>query len=787
MSRRSRRQPKISPAQIDRLIDAAIERRIASMMGPPAVPRNPRQEALWSQMVAQQAPAKQGTPMFPPGAPLAPQPGMALPQGPRQFVYPVGYNIYSQPRSTEATSFETLRNLAALYDGIQLCEQVWLDTVAKLNLVIKPRDEIINEQGKSAATQKYADRIRKYSDFFAMPDRGNGYDLKSWLRAAVRDQLQIDAVAIYMRRNRGGGLYSMELVDGSTVKPLIDPRGRRPSPPFPAYQQFVYGVPAGWYSSDEMLYQRETTRTESVFGLSRVERIILRVNQALRKENRDLSHYTEGNVPPGLLEPPDDGSQWTPEQLAAYQMLWDALLAGNDQARSRVKVVQPGSKYTPLSEEIPTTDFDRFLFNVTCACYSMTMADLGFTETVNKSSGESQENVFYRRAVQPLMDRYATLFTQVLREYFGENDLVVSWSGFEESEDFNAMAASYVALTGAGITSPTVAARQLNIPWTGPEIPNYVLTKDGPVFLEDAADPQVRKAANDAKLAGLQFTQQNPGGPPKEQPGDDEQGDDQAPPKKATESNGKQRAQSKPKQPSSAPDSEDDAEGDNAQRIERSDAWRRPSQQQITLEVQLAQAIRDFIDQTKLSSDGAQMPDEQAQETLLDIVSTLLEDAVHEVRRIATGIDERGLISAAKNVAGRAVQAVSGIMTQLHDKAQQIIDAIFHSGEISDPDGALDEAQDQLDLWRMQYAVMVAETEIHAAVESAVLDELRAQGVTKIAWVTDGDPCEVCVKNAAASPLPIDAKWPSGDTAPPAHPRCRCTVTPAALRAGDGT
>src|SRR6266567_3182817 len=77
---------------------------------------------------------------------------------------------------------------------------------------------------------------------------------------------------------------------------------------------------------------------------------------------------------------------------------------------------------------------------------AMTRADLGFTENVNKSSGESQQNVFYRRAVQPLMDRYATLFTLILRYYFGEQDLVVGWSGFEESEDFNAMAASYVSL-----------------------------------------------------------------------------------------------------------------------------------------------------------------------------------------------------------------------------------------------------------------------------------------------------------------------------------------------------
>lgn len=514
MSRKPRRQK--NTAEIQRLVEAEVSRRLQQAALPQgAYPIN--QDALFAKMTASQAPAKQGTPMFAPGAPLVPSPSLVLPDGPRQWLYPVGYNIASRPRSTETTSFDTLRNLAMLYDGIQLCEQVWLDTVSKLNLVVKPRPEIVAEQGQSASNQKYADKIRKYTDILSYPDKYNGYDLKTWLRAAVRDQLQIDAVCIYIRKNRVGGVFSLELVDGALVKPLIDPRGRRPQPPYPAYQQFYYGVPDGWYTSEEMIYLKETPRTESIYGLSRIERIIMRVNQALRKQNKDLSKFTDGNIPPGIIEPPAEaGEQWTPEQLASYQMMWDAMLAGNDQTRSRVKVVPPGSTYTPITEPDIYLDFDRFLMNVTTACYSMTMADLGFTENVNKSSGDSQENVFYRRAVQPLMERYAQLFTQILRDYFGEQDLIVTWGGFEEQEDFSLKAGSFAVLVQAGITSPTIASQQLNLPWSGPEIPNFVMTKDGPVFLEDAADPGMRQAANDAKKAGYELAK-NP--PPAPEPG----------------------------------------------------------------------------------------------------------------------------------------------------------------------------------------------------------------------------------------------------------------------------
>lgn len=795
MSRRSRRaQPKSSPAfddHLQRLVAIEVERRMAQIPPlalPPATPsgRNPRpinQDALLTQMQAQQAPAKQGTPMFAPGAPLTPATGLVNPFGPRQYQFPVGYNISVQPRSTESTSFDTLRNLAALYDGIQLCEQVWLDTVAKLNLVVRPRPEITAEQG-SASDSKYADKIRKYTDFFAYPDPGNGYDLKSWLRAAVRDQLQIDAVAIYVRRNKAGGVYSLELVDGASVKPLIDPRGRRPQPPYPSYQQFLYGVPAGLYTSDEMLYQRETTRTESIYGLSRIERIIIRINQALRKENKDLARFTDGNIPPGILQPPDDGSQWTPETLLVYQEMWDAMLAGNDQGRSRIKVIQPGSQLTTLQEADIFVDFDRFLLNVTAACYSMTMADLGFTENVNKSSGESQQNVFYRRAVEPLMDRYSQLFTYILRTYFGEQDLVVAWSGFEESEDFNAMAASYVSLTNAGITSPTTAAHKMNLPWQGPEIPNFVLTKDGPIFLEDAADPGMRQAATQSKLAGLQFAAQNPGGPPK--PTSDDEPPGNATP--ASKGNEKQRkGGATPRQSGekgSASKSDDEDEGDRTVsplilRGASKPAWRPPSKTQLTLEARLAKAIVAFIAQTKLSAAGVEMPDDTAREALLNNVHDVLSEAVDEAQRIATTSQaQRGLFNAAQNIVDHAVQLLGRIADQIREKAQGIIADLFGGSDTTtiDHDAMAVETQAQLNDWAANYSKMVAVAEISSITEETIADEMTKQGATLMYWVNDGNPCKICIENEAASPLPIGSEWPSGSQAPPAHPNCRCSI-----------
>jgi hypothetical protein len=56
--------------------------------------------------------------------------------------------------------------------------------------------------------------------------------------------LVIDAATIYPRYARGGALYSLDIIDGATIKPLIGEDGRAPEPPDPAYQQILKGVPA---------------------------------------------------------------------------------------------------------------------------------------------------------------------------------------------------------------------------------------------------------------------------------------------------------------------------------------------------------------------------------------------------------------------------------------------------------------------------------------------------------------------------------------------------------------
>jgi hypothetical protein len=468
----------------------------------------------------------QGDALFSPGVPLYPVKGINPAGLPIQWRFPPQYNTFpASDRSLgnpDIPSFEQLRSLARLFYGIGLCERVWLDLVPRMQLQVKLTKAAV---AAGAETKNYQREIAFFQRFFEKPDGKKDYH--TWLRMALREQTQIDELYIYKNRKRNGELLGLSLVAGDQMKPLLDQWGHVPDPPEYAYQQYPWGIPGALYSTDMMVHYQESPATDNPYGFSRVERIILIVNLALKKMRKDLAHYASGNVPAGIMEVPE-GLNWTPDQIDAYEQRWNSLLAGNAAKQVQVKFTQPGMKYTKLDDFSPDTPFDEFLLNVSVAAYGLSMQDLAFTEDIHKSSGDSQQNVTYRRTVDPLASVYAKVLTECMREDFEpalRGDLLeVCFAGFEEKEDLGTKVAAYAQASGAGLIGLTDAGKALDFPEPpdAPYIGRVIITKDGPIFLDDIATPEARKAAFDAKMTGMQLAAN-----PQQQQGEDDATDTQ--------------------------------------------------------------------------------------------------------------------------------------------------------------------------------------------------------------------------------------------------------------------
>ena len=170
---------------------------------------------------------------FGPLQPLAP---MAPPEVKgRQWDYPFGANLNYIPRSDDGVSFAELRGLADALPLLRAVIETRKDQIAAQSYAIRSR----NREDSPASSQA----IDQVTRFFARPDRRRSF--ADWLRMLLEEMLVIDAATLYPRYNRGGSLYALDIIDGSTIKPLIGEDGRAPEPPDPGLPADPQGHPGG--------------------------------------------------------------------------------------------------------------------------------------------------------------------------------------------------------------------------------------------------------------------------------------------------------------------------------------------------------------------------------------------------------------------------------------------------------------------------------------------------------------------------------------------------------------
>ena len=406
--------------------------------------------------------------IFSPSYPLVPPEHERV----RLWDFPVGYNTIYTPRSYEAIGFDELRALAERHDITRLAIETRKDQVEKLEWTIKSRNE-------KSPTSDATSRIHRLTEFWRRPDGEQPF--ATWLREALEDVLVLDAPAFEIRRNRGGDIIGLDVVDGSTIKVLLDDTGRRPQPSAPAYEQIIHGRPWRLLTSDELMYLPRNPRPHKAYGFSPVEQIVVTVNIGLRRQVMQLQHFTEGNVPPGLLNAPDG---WSPEQIRQFQEWFDSILAGNTGARTRLVWGPSGAKYQPFKEAPYKDDFDEWLARI--VCYAFSLPPTAFTPQVNRATAQTAQEAALEEGMAPLLGWVKRLVDDVIQKRMGHVDLEFAWSDVRPTDpkDQATILGGYVR---DGIYALNEARDILGLgPIEGGDEPMF-LTAHGPMLLRDAA------------------------------------------------------------------------------------------------------------------------------------------------------------------------------------------------------------------------------------------------------------------------------------------------------------
>jgi len=349
--------------------------------------------------------AAQMTPASPfsPGTPIGPYDGYD--RQTRQFNFTTGYNISTRPRLHEAVSFSTLTGLVEGYDIAQIVIWHRIDSIRSLDWKLVAADHYFGDVTDAIPLGLAA--LRK-------PDRKNYF--KTWLAKYLYDILAWDAGTLYRLRNRGGRCIGLQPVDGRTIAPLLDYWGNSPDPPAESHVQYINGLPWNWLTRDDIIYEPFRPVTGSPYGRPPIESVILNANTDLRFQVFFLQRFTEGNVPEAFASSPDT---WSPDQIEQFQTYWDAMMYGDQSRKHQVRWMPGGSKFVWSNEKDFSDQFSLFMMRKTAAAYHVVPSDLGFTESVNRSSGESQADVQHRVGDLPLMEHVEEVISMWLQDDLG--------------------------------------------------------------------------------------------------------------------------------------------------------------------------------------------------------------------------------------------------------------------------------------------------------------------------------------------------------------------------------
>ena len=409
---------------LDRLANAIVQRAEKSL----AIRPESAQPINTSAIMSTQTQHYNSTPMyrdpvlgnapFPAAIPLFPNAinplGASGMPDPRRFEFLVAQNI--NLFENRLVPFKTLRIAADTIDILRRCIEVRKAKLTGLNWDIVLSDSATERIIASAggnhlramdkAREDFAPEIARLRKFWETPDPQNGLGFVDWLGMAIEELDVLDALAIWPQMTVGGEIRGFQILDGSTIKPLLDDRGMRPDPSVgPAYQQILFGFPRsefhatmddeksdGEFSSNELAYFIRNRRANSIWGYSPTERALPLADIYLRRQMWIKAEFTDGTMPKSWLELPESAGM-TPEQIQAYENVYNDNLAGQTEQRNRLRFLLPGGKLqfeAGYSEKF-SDRLDDFLITGITGHFGVLPTELGYSgKTGLGGSGQQQ-------------------------------------------------------------------------------------------------------------------------------------------------------------------------------------------------------------------------------------------------------------------------------------------------------------------------------------------------------------------------------------------------------------
>lgn len=441
----------------------------------------------------------------------APEPGSDFPD-PRLYEYEVGWNLPTGTPGSEGlklADFSTLRTLADLYSVARACIQLRKNEIRGTDWDIMPTaDAAKSMRGSHSAMKDFGDRRAEAMQFFMRGPDPDYFSWDSFIDAFLEEIFVFDALSLLFRSKfdrsskkglLGSNLDCLNLINGPTIRPLLDMHGARPRPPAAAYQQYLYGVPRSdfmtllseydissgglsgsevnaWHAN-QLLYLPMVQRRWTPYGFPPIERALIPVMSGLQKQGYQLDYFREGTVPAVYVSPGGVNSNMTPNQIRELQDALNAI-AGDPAWKHKIIVLPADSKVMPQREQPLADAFDEVVMNQVCMAFDVQPMELGIMPKVSTTTSpgaahqmaKMSQDVQARKATKPTLTFIADIMDYILQVVCKQEDMRFVFAGTQEEKDEETLTGLLVQQIGAGLRSIDEGRSELQLqPWGLPE------------------------------------------------------------------------------------------------------------------------------------------------------------------------------------------------------------------------------------------------------------------------------------------------------------------------------
>ena len=181
---------------------------------------------------------------------------------------------------------------------------------------------------------------------------------------------------------------------------------------------------------------------------------------------------------------------WSPDQIEQFQDFWDSVMFGDQSRKHQIRWMPGGSTIAWSNEKDFTDAFSLFLMRKTASAYHVVPADIGFTESVNRSSGESQADVQHRVGDLPLIEHVEGILSAFLQDDLGLPLRLEFDRGEEQDDQLNVAQADEIYIQNGVVGASEM--REMRFGLTEPEgqmVPRFIYTgRAGPIPLSSLLD-----------------------------------------------------------------------------------------------------------------------------------------------------------------------------------------------------------------------------------------------------------------------------------------------------------